>query len=125
MHTMYICDRCGWGHFHPLSYCQMCPGKLYPRKVPMPDYHRITPAQEEAHFAKLGIKYIGEYPASERKLAELRLARANEHYTAKLAEIETAKAAGDEDLARKARRSADFWLKTITQYQTELEQCSD
>lgn len=61
-HPAYICDRCNFTHFHPLTYCPKCPGKLQRRDIPMP----ATPCKTEREFDESiraqGLDYIGEYP---------------------------------------------------------------
>lgn len=59
-HPMYICDRCGWGHYHPLSYCVKCPGRLYRKDIP--HLQSAKTIEENREFlSKQGVKYEGEY----------------------------------------------------------------
>jgi hypothetical protein len=62
-HRMYVCDLCGWGHFHPLIYCQKCPGKLrlQVREVPMPSGQFETQRDIQSHLKTQGITWTGEY----------------------------------------------------------------
>lgn len=66
-HPMYICDRCGWGHYHPLSYCVKCPGRLVKRQIPHTEKFN-TEKDMIGYLAKQGITYIGEYPKVDKKL---------------------------------------------------------
>lgn len=107
---MYVCDRCGWGQYHPMTYCVKCPGRLKRVEVqhPQRQYDGFcfkTEQDREQWLKDQGVNYIGEYPriAREQKKAVL-LARATEHL---------------EDAKREAsEKRIAFWEREIQRIQT-------
>ncbi len=113
---MYVCTRCGWGHYHPLSYCQMCPGRLRRRIVPHPILK--TEAERIADLASQGITYTQEYPPiSKQRQAELSIARANEQIAMNHKMIAVT---SDASVIAGLHRSNAFWARCIEDYKASL-----
>ena len=56
---MFVCERCGFGQYHPLNYCAKCPGMMVQQTIPYsPDL--IGTETEKAYLKTHGIDYHGE-----------------------------------------------------------------
>jgi len=115
-YPMYVCDTCAFGHYHPLSYCPKCPGKLHRANVPHPPVFASEDHRAE-HLAAHGIKYIGEYPkVSEEEKRRISIQRAEASLALRISEGDAAFAAGDRKTAEGAYRAAAFWKREIERY---------
>lgn len=120
-HPMYVCERCGWGHYHPLSYCNRCPGRLVRRDVPHLE-HRCAPSSDRKEIDKRiqasrdflaaqGVTYTGEYPPNN---PQVQIARYRERLENSKAQAEEAEKAGDTRLAERIRKSViPMWEASI------------
>ena len=114
---MYVCDRCGFGHYHPLSYCMKCPGRLTRRDVPHP-YRWETEQQLREHLRGQGINYIGDYPTvPEAEAKAVTIARYEEHAAERRVAAEQAERDGLPEQAEKLRRSERYWQDLINREQ--------
>ncbi len=116
-YPMYICDRCGWGQYHPLTYCQMCPGKLHRRVMPKLVFK--TEAERIKILANQGVKYTGEYPPiTERRKLELSIARANEQLAIRAEEL---KRTVDIAIIEQLKCGTAHWESVVAKYQQKLD----
>lgn len=67
-HPAYICDRCNFAHFHPLTYCPKCPGRMHRRQIPMPESPCKTEREFDEFIRAQGLDYIGEFPKFDKSV---------------------------------------------------------
>lgn len=104
-HPMYVCPRCGWGHYHPLAYCARCPGKLVRKEIPHP-VRFDTEKQAIEHLRTQGVVYSGEYP---KVPEEVKIARIKE----KLLNAQLRCCMVSHREGYHPERSVDFWKKEL------------
>lgn len=126
---MYVCERCGWGIYHPTSYCMRCPGKLIKREgiehIRFPTNYDTKAIQkcEEAQRQKLaeqGITYNGEGSQfTKLEIEQNILNRYKERAASVEQEINEAARSNDDQLMKKLERCLKIWTDGISQ-QTKI-----
>lgn len=59
---MWVCDRCKFSQYHPMTYCPRCPGRLRCTKKPIPHPYKFKTEEDmRAHIKSQGLEYEGEY----------------------------------------------------------------
>lgn len=124
-HPMYICDRCGWGHYHPLSYCVKCPGRLVKRQVKHPEKKNGYTFQTEQDIvdwlATQNIEYIGEYPKVDKKLQlENDLIRSKEQLLRRQLEC-CFNHVNNENRGLRPDRSVQVWVDSIKKLEEKIK----
>lgn len=117
---MYICERCNWGHYHPLSYCVKCPGRLVKRDIPHTEKFN-TEKDMIGYLAKQGITYTGEYPKVDKKL---KLENQIIHYKEQLLTRQI-ECCFHSNPTLHPDRSVAFWKKEIQQLEQELKELKE
>lgn len=117
---MYICDRCGWGHYHPLSYCVKCPGRLVKKQIPHTEKFN-TEKDMIGYLAKQGITYTGEYPKVDKKLKlENELIRSKEQLLRRQLEC-CFNHVNNENRGLRPDRSVQVWVDSIKELEEKIK----
>lgn len=122
-HPMYICDRCHLGHYHPMSYCPRCPGRLHRTDVPHPERLFRKEFNIEEHLKAQGIEYIGEYPRIDgaTKLA-IAITRAEESGAKAAADLAEAEKSGDVAGVKNHTWRVRYWKALADEYRHSASQ---
>jgi hypothetical protein len=122
-HRMYVCPLCGWGIYHPMSYCLYCPGKLERRDVPHPGGMFETEQHIIGHLASQGVKYAGECPkVPELTTATIALARATARRESRQQLIDQRRAEGNQAEVERLERATVWMDEEIAEAKAKIAQ---
>jgi hypothetical protein len=120
-HPMYVCERCGWARYHPLSYCMQCPGKLVRKSIPH-KYNLKTDIESREFLKTQGVIYNGEGDQfSKEDLILVRIARFEEYLNSAIKESEIVKQNGNAEELKKLNNIIKFWEKEINDLKLSLQ----